>query len=67
MHQVNCNGLRKRESYDEIVNIIEDPKDKIKYTDRRATFALNSAYISSITNGSTLEIDQHQENINKQK
>ena len=67
MHQVNYNGLRKRESYDEIVNIIEDPKDKIKYPDRRATFTLQSPQVSSILHGSTLEIDQQQENFNKQK
>ena len=35
-------GLRKRKSYDEIVNIIQEDKDKIKYPDRRATFLMRT-------------------------
>ena len=35
-------GLRKRESYDEIVNYIQTDKTKIKYPDRKATFLMSA-------------------------
>ena len=34
---VNYNGLKKRESYDDLVRYIETDPNKIKYPDRRAT------------------------------
>ena len=34
MYQVNYNGLRKRESYDEIVAILEHDITKLQYPDR---------------------------------
>ena len=38
MHRVNYNGLKKRDTYDEIVNYIETDPTKIRYPDRTATF-----------------------------
>ena len=38
MFQVNYQGLKKRYTYDELVNYIEHNNDKIKYPDRQATF-----------------------------
>ena len=37
MYQVNYNGLKKRESYDEIVATIENDKTKVKYPNRIAS------------------------------
>jgi hypothetical protein len=34
MYQVNYNGLKKRESYDEIVATIENDQTKVKYPNR---------------------------------
>jgi hypothetical protein len=34
MYQVNYNGLRKRESYEEIVAILEHDTTKLQYPDR---------------------------------
>ena len=36
MYQVNYNGLKKRESYDEIVAIIENDQTKVKCPNRVA-------------------------------
>ena len=67
MHQVNYNGLRKRDTYDEIVHTLETESLKLKYPDRRATFMLNSPQVSAIRYGTALDIDEQTEKINKNK
>ena len=42
MYQVNYSGLKKRESYDEIVAIIEGDQTKVKYPNRVALQIMNS-------------------------
>ena len=37
MHKINYNGLRKRETYDQLVDFIEKDPVIIHYPDRRAT------------------------------
>ena len=67
MFGVNYNGLRKRASYGEIVNLLATGKTKhIKNHDRRATRILNSPQILSIINGATLELEEQQKNIDQQ-
>ena len=39
----------------------------INYTDRRATFTLQSPHVTSILHGSTLQIDRQQESCSKQR
>ena len=48
MYQVNYKGLRRRESYDEVVSIIENDQTKIKYPNRVAVQILNSPYMKQV-------------------
>ena len=45
MYGLNYNGLRKKETYDEIVDYLENKQEKIKYPDR--TKAYQSCYIQA--------------------
>ena len=67
MHQVNYNGMRKRDTYDEIVNSLETETFKLRYPDRRATFMNNSPQVLAIRNATALDIDETNEKINKHK
>ena len=62
---VNKVGLRKRESYDEIVNFIQTDKTKIKYPDRKATFLMKSNQFLSLLDTDGLE--EQEQSIEKQK
>ena len=66
MFGFSYNKLCKRESYDELVNLLETDKTKIKYPARRATRILNSPQILSLINGATLELEEQQKNIDQQ-
>ena len=67
MFQVNYIGMRKRDTYDEIVNSLENDTLKLKYPDRAATFMLNSQQVSNIKYGTSLEVDEMHEKLNKSK
>ena len=62
---VNKVGLKKRESYDEIVNHIQSDKTKIKYPDRRATFLMKTNQFLSLLDTDGLE--EQEQSIEKQK
>ena len=62
---VNKVGLRKRESYDEIVNYIQTDKTKIKYPDRKATFLMRTNQFLSLLD--TDGLDEQEQNIKKTK
>ena len=62
---VNKVGLRKRESYDEIVNYIQTDKTKIKYPDRKATFLMRTNQFLSLLDTDGLE--EQEQSIEKQK
>ena len=65
MFGINYNGLKKRNTYDEIVNVIETDKTKIKYPDRRATRYLNDPHVLAITSATDLEMNEQPENMTK--
>ena len=65
MFGINYNGLKKRNTYDEIVNVIETDKTQIKYPDRRATRYLNDPHVLAITSAPDLEMNEQQENMTK--
>ena len=48
MYQVNYNGLKKRESYDEIVATIENDQTKVKYPNRVASQIMNSPSMKQV-------------------
>ena len=62
---LNFAGLRKRDSYDEIVNYIETDQTKMNYPNRSATFFLNTPQYSSLLENDGL--DEHEEQIKKSK
>ena len=62
---LNFAGLRKRDSYNEIVNYIETDQTKMKYPNRSATFLLNTPQYSSLLENDGL--DEQEEQIKKSK
>jgi hypothetical protein len=68
MYQVNYTGLKKRETYDEIVALLDGgDKTKIKYPNRVASQILNSPYMKMIDADSLLDIQNQNDNIQKEK
>ena len=53
-------NLRKRPTYDEIINYIEVKQPKIKYPDRKATFLRNSHYLSKF-DGDLFDVEEQQQ------
>ena len=60
-------SLRKRPTYNEVVNYLENEQPKIKYPDRRATFLRNSPYLSQFDGDSWIDLDEQEQAINKEK
>ena len=52
IYMLNFEGLRKRESYNEIVHYIQAEQPKLKYPNRRASFLFHTHQFSSL-----LELD----------
>ena len=48
--------LRRKPTYEELINYIEIEKPKIKYPDRTATFLRNSHYLSQF-DGNLLDLE----------
>ena len=62
---LDSTGLKNRKTYDEIVNIIQDGKDKIKYPNRKAAFLMRANQFLSLLDLDGLE--EQENNIAKQK
>ena len=67
MCQVNYNGLKKRESYDEIVAIIEKDQTKVKYPNRVALQIMNSPYMKQLDYETVMGVQNQQDRLAKQK
>lgn len=67
MRAIDYTGLRKRESYDEIVEIISDPKDKVKYPNRTASQILNSPYMKGMDDDSLMEMEDQESRLRREK
>ena len=50
-YKVSYQGLRKKESYDEIVDYLENKQEQIKYPNRLATQIRNSPQLSNLLDG----------------
>ena len=51
---LNYEGLRKRESYDEIIDYIQNKQEKIKFPDRVAMQLRNSPELSNLLDSGEL-------------
>ena len=61
-------SLRKRPTYNEIVDYLENDQPKIKYPDRTATFLRNSPYLSQFDGDfSFINLEEQENNITKEK
>ena len=65
MFHVDCNGLKKRDNYDEKVNYVETDRTKIRYPDRRATFIEQSHY-KMLGGGDCITLQRQQDTQAKQ-
>lgn len=61
----NLAGLKEKPTYENLVNYIQNDKDKLNYPDRRATFLRNSFYLTQL-DGVTLE-DRYKQDILKRQ
>ena len=55
--------LRKKPTFNELINYLEIKQPKIKYPDRTATFLHNSHYLSQF-DGNLLDMEEQQKNRN---
>ena len=60
-------NLRRKPTYDELINYLELKQPKIKYPNRNATFLRNSPYLSQFDGDSWIDMEEQQNNINKEK
>ena len=65
MNRVNYTGLKKRDTYDEIVALVEAGGGVIKYPYRVASQILNSPYMKQIDNETLMDLQNQQERLNK--
>ena len=63
MFGINYDGLKKKDTYDEIIDYIQNKQDKIKYPDRLAKQLRNSPQLSNLLDGNG---DDYEE-MNKQQ
>ena len=59
-------NLRRKPTFEELINYIEIEKPKIKYPDRFATFIRNSHYLSQF-DGNLLDIEEQQKKIQRNR
>jgi hypothetical protein len=62
MFKVNYQGLRRKTSYDDILHYIQEDQPILKYPDRRATFMLNSPYMTQFIGDTHFETEDIENN-----
>jgi len=60
-------SLRKRPTYDEVIDYIENKQPKIKYPNRTATFLRNSPYLSQFDGDSWIDLETQENNIERER
>ena len=55
-------SLRKKPTYNDLINYLEVEQPKIKYPDRTATFLRNSPYLSQFDNDSFIDLEEQEKN-----
>ena len=59
--------LRKRLSYDEMVDYVENDKQKIKFPNRQATFLRNSPFLSQFDGDSFIDLEEQENKMNRER
>ena len=59
-------NLRKKPTFNELINYIEEEQPKIKYPDRTATFLRNSHYLSQF-DGNLFDLEEQEKQIAKEQ
>ena len=67
MFEVNYNGLRRRKTYDEVVNYLMNDQEIIRYPDRLATQLRNSPYLTQLDGEGMREMERQQAEEMKQR
>ncbi len=60
-------GLRKRPTYNQVVDYLENEQPKIKYPNRTASFLRNSPYLSQFDGDSWIDLEEQESNITKEQ
>ena len=65
MFGINYDGLRKKKTYDELIDYVMNKQEKIQYPDRTAKFLRNSPQLSNLldSNGEGLLEMEEQQNV----
>ena len=56
-------NLRRKPTYNEVINYLEFEQPKIKYPNRNATFLRNSPYLSQFDGDSWIDLEEQEEKI----
>ena len=59
-------NLRKKPTYEELINYLEVGQPKIRYPDRTATILRNSHYLSQF-DGNLLDLEEQEKHIEKRE
>ena len=57
MYALNYDGLKKRDTYDEIIDYLQNKQEKIKYPDRLAKQIRNTPQLSNLLDGDGEDIE----------
>ena len=60
-------SLRKKPTFNELVNYLEVDQPTIKYPDRTATFLRNSNYLTQFDGDNFIDLEEQEKNIEKEK
>ena len=60
-------SLRKRPTYNELVDYLENDQHIIKYPDRVATFLKNSPYLNKYDDPSLLDLEDQEKRMEREK
>ena len=64
-YNVKFEGLNKKPTYDELIDSIQNPQDKIKYPDRTAKQMIESPLMAQIQREGFVDVEQQEEKLLK--
>ena len=60
INEINFDGLRRKPTYEELIEHIANDKERIRYPDRRATFTRNHPYMTQLDGETLANIESQQ-------